>query len=312
MRQALLISAVIAILFPVILPAASTGSVPAARFDAGTISGLGIRNIGPARVSGRVSALTAVNKDGKTLIYLGAASGGVWKSEDGGTTFKPVFDKNPVQSIGAVALDPSNSDTVWVGTGESWTRNSVSIGDGIYKSTDGGETWANVGLKESERISKILIDPKNSNIVYVCAPGKLWSDSAERGVYKTEDGGKTWSQVLKGGNLSTGCSGLTMDPQNSQVLFAGLWDFRRQAWTFRSGGNGPDQPSGSGLFRSTDSGKTWSELKAGADGLPPKPYGRIAVEFAPSNNRIVYAFIEGVDSALYRSDDGGKTWDKRD
>lgn len=313
MKPALIVFALIAFILPGSLRAASPAtSVPAAQFDAGTVSGLGIRNIGPARVSGRISALTATGKNGKTLIYIGAASGGVWKSEDGGTTFQPVFDKNPVQSIGAVALDPSNSETVWVGTGESWTRNSVSIGDGVYKSTDGGESWNNVGLKESERISKILVDPKNGNVVYVCAPGKLWSDSAERGVYRTEDGGKTWSLVLKGSNLSTGCSGLTMDPQNSQVLFAGLWDFRRKGWSFRSGGDGPDAPSGSGLYRSADGGKSWTELNAGAGGLPAKPYGRIAVEFAPSNNQVVYAFIEAVDSALYRSDDGGRTWDKRD
>ena len=309
MKLALLLLAFVCLILPATLSAAAAPSV---HFDSGTISGLGVRNIGPARVSGRISALTAVGKDGKTLVYVGAASGGVWKSEDGGTTFEPVFDRNPVQSIGAITLDPSNSETVWVGTGESWTRNSVSAGDGVYKSTDGGESWQNVGLKESERISKILVDPRNGNNVYVCAPGKLWSDSADRGVYKTEDGGKSWSLALKGINLSTGCSGLTMDPQNPQVLFAGLWDFRRKGWTFRSGGEGPESPSGSGLYRTSDGGKTWTELKAGADGLPAKPYGRIAVEFAPSNHQIVYAFIEGVDSALYRSDDGGKTWDKRD
>jgi photosystem II stability/assembly factor-like uncharacterized protein len=284
----------------------------AARFDTGVISGLGIRNIGPSVPSGRVAAVTATNTGGKTLLYVGTASGGVWKSEDGGLSLKPVFDKESVQSIGAVTIDPKDPKVIWVGTGESWTRNSVSIGDGIYKSIDGGETWTNMGLKESERIVKILVDPKDSNIVYACVPGKLWSDSADRGLYKTSDGGKTWNQILKGGNLSTGCSGLSMDPQNSSVLFAGLWDFRRKGWTFRSGGDGPDAPSGSGLFHSTDGGKTWNELEAGKNGLPPKPYGRIEVEIAPSNNKIVYAFIEGVDSALFRSDDGGNTWDKRD
>jgi photosystem II stability/assembly factor-like uncharacterized protein len=287
-------------------------NLPPARFDSASISGLGVRNIGPAKVSGRVAAVAVTSLDGKTLIYVGSASGGVWKSEDGGTTFNPVFDKNTAQSIGAVSIDPSNPKTIWVGTGESWTRNSVSIGDGIYKSTDGGETWTNMGLKESERIAKILIDPKDSNTVYACVPGKLWSDSADRGLYKTTDGGKTWNLVLKGANPSTGCSSISMDPQNTQMLFAGTWDFRRKGWTFRSGGDGPNATSGSGLFRSTDAGKTWSELEPGKNGLPTKPFGRIEVEIAPSNRNVVYAFIENVDSALFRSDDGGKTWEKRD
>lgn len=284
----------------------------AARFDAGTISGLGARNIGSARMSGRIASIAATTVDGKTLIYVGSASGGVWKSDDGGTTFKPVFDTNPVQSIGAVALDPSNPRIVWVGTGETWTRNSVSVGDGIYKSIDAGETWTRMGLPASERISQIVVHPKTSDVVYACVPGRLWSDCADRGLYKTVDGGKTWSLILKGANLSTGCSSLAMDPRNPEVLYAGLWDFRRQGWTFRSGGNGPEAASGSGLFRSEDGGRTWTELEAGKNGLPPKPYGRIEVRFAPSNGQVVYAFIEGVDSALYRSGDGGKTWDKRD
>jgi photosystem II stability/assembly factor-like uncharacterized protein len=296
------------------IKAQTPGQAPAApaRFDAGTISGLGARNIGSARMSGRIAAIAATTVDGKTLIYVGTASGGVWKSDDDGTTFKPVFDKNPVQSIGTVAMDPSNPRTVWVGTGESWTRNSVSVGNGIYRSDDGGETWSNMGLAASERISEILVHPKNGNVVYACVPGRLWSDSADRGLYKTDDGGKTWSLILKGANLSTGCSSIAMDPQNPDVIYAGLWDFRRQGWTFRSGGDGPDAASGSGLYRSEDGGRNWTELEAGKNGLPSKPYGRIEVKFAPSNGKIVYAFIEGVDSALYRSDDGGRTWDKRD
>ncbi|MGH8042055.1 MAG: WD40/YVTN/BNR-like repeat-containing protein [Rudaea sp.] len=284
------------------------------RFDSGAISGLGVRNIGSAAMSGRVAALdAAAQKDGKTLIYVGAASGGVWKSTDSGTTFKPVFDKQPVQSIGAIAIDPSNNDTLWVGTGESWTRNSVSVGDGIYKSTDAGATWTHMGLENSERISKIIIDPHASDTVYACAPGKLWSDSADRGLYKTTDGGKHWNLILKGGNLSTGCSSISMDAQNSSVLFAGMWDFRRKGWTFRSGGESPTAKSDSGLYRTDNGGKTWTEITAAADkGFPDKPFGRIAVTIAPSNPQIVYAFIESTDSALYRSDDGGKSWDKRD
>jgi photosystem II stability/assembly factor-like uncharacterized protein len=283
----------------------------AAQPDQGVISGLGIRNIGSATMSGRISALAAARrKDGSLTIYAGAASGGVWKSTDGGTTFRPKFDKQPVQSIGAVALNPNNPDHVWVGTGEAWTRNSVSIGDGVYRSTDGGESWKNVGLPNSERIVKLSVDPRNGETVLACVTGKLWSDSTVRGVYRTTDGGKTWTQVLKGGNASTGCGGMSVDAKNPDVMFASLWDFRRKGWTFRSGGEGPDAPSGSGLYRSADGGKTWNEVTGG--GLPAKPYGRIAVAVAPSNSSVVYAFVEGVKGALFRSDDGGKTWDRRD
>jgi photosystem II stability/assembly factor-like uncharacterized protein len=279
--------------------------------DAATISGLGARNIGSAAMSGRIAAVAATVEGGKTLLYVGAASGGVWKSLDGGTTFKPVFDKQPVQSIGAIAIDPSDSKTVWVGTGEGWTRNSVSVGDGIYKSSDGGESWTNVGLPSSERITKIVVHPKNGSIVYACVPGKLWSDSTERGLYKTSDGGKTWALVLEGNNASTGCSGITMDPKNPDVLIAGLWDFRRKGWTFRSGGEGPTDASGSGMHRSIDGGKTWTSM-ATNKGLPAGPWGRVEVVIAPSNPKIVYALIESKASALFRSGDGGATWEQRD
>jgi photosystem II stability/assembly factor-like uncharacterized protein len=276
-------------------------------FDEGVISGLGVRNIGSATMSGRVSAVAARNVNGKTLIYVGAASGGVWKSEDGGTRFKPVFDKQGVQSIGAITIDPRHPNTVWVGTGETWTRNSVSVGDGIYKSTDAGETWSHLGLPESERIARILVHPKNSGVVYACATGKLWSDSSERGVYRTSDGGKSWSLILAhAGNGSTGCSSLTMDPKNPDVLFAGTWDFRRKGWTFRSGGDGPNAMSGSALLRTADGGKTWKTVEG--NGLPAHPWGRVEVAIAPSSSKRVYAFIESEHSALYRSDDGGVTW----
>jgi photosystem II stability/assembly factor-like uncharacterized protein len=288
---------------------------PAPKVDSETISGLGARNIGSAAMSGRISAIAGVNEGNRITLYVGAASGGVWKSTNGGTTYKPVFDKEPVQSIGAIAIDPTNPKVVWVGTGESWMRNSVSIGDGIYKTTDGGENWTNLGLKDSERIAKILIDPSNPNTVYACVPGRLWGDSDERGVYRTTDGGKSWTKVLKGLNLSTGCSMMSMDSKNPKTIYAGMWDFRRKGWTFRSGGDGETAPSGSRLFKSTDGGNTWNDLNAAtAKGLPPKPWGRIAVTVAPSMPNVVYALIEAVPplNALYRSNDGGATWEMRD
>src|SRR5207245_4060338 len=194
----------------------------------------------------------------------------VLKSHDDGTTCKPVFDKQPVQSIGAVEIDPKNPQTIWVGTGESWTRDSVSIGDGIYKSIDGGESWTRMGLQNTERITKIAIDPRNSDVVYACAPGRLWSDSPDRGLYKTTDGGKTWDLILTGPNLSTGCSTVAMDPKNPGVLFAGLWDCRRKGWTSRAGGDQPDRASASARFRSSDREPRWTGLR----GRGPKPGGR--------------------------------------
>jgi photosystem II stability/assembly factor-like uncharacterized protein len=297
------------------LASTAIAQTPAPRFDSETISGLGARNIGSATMSGRIAAIDAVQEGQRLTVYVGAASGGVWKSLNGGSTFKPVFDKQSVQSIGAITIDPKNPKVIWVGTGEAWTRNSTSIGDGVYKSTDGGENWTNMGLKDSERIAKILVDPSSTNTVYVCAPGKLWSDGDERGLYRTTDGGKTWARILKGPNASTGCSMISMDKQNPQTIYAGLWDFRRKGWTFRSGGEGPNAFSGSGLFRSTDGGASWTELdEKSAKGLPSKPWGRIAVAVAPSKPSTVYAFIEAEipKDGLYRSDDGGKTWRQLD
>ena len=288
------------------LPSLLTAQQPV-KFDAATISGLPARNIGSAAISGRIAAVDAVTEEGRLNVFVGSASGGVWKSVNGGTTFKPVFDREPVQSIGAVAIDRSNPRTVWVGTGESWVRNSVSVGDGVYKSTDGGENWTNVGLQDSEHIAKILIDPKDGNTVFVCATGHLWDDNLERGVYKTSDGGQTWKKVLGGANASTGCGFIAMSPQEPKTIFASLWDFRRQGWTFRSGG------PGSGLYRSTDGGEHWTELnESSGKGLPEKPWGRVAIAVAPAKPQVVYANIESKKSALYRSDDGGNSWTRLD
>ncbi len=199
------------------LPADAAYSQTGYKFDAATVSGLPARNIGSATMSGRVAAVDAIEQDGRITVFVGAASGGVWKSVNGGTTYKPVFDRESVQSIGAVAIDPSNPKTVWVGSGEAWMRNSVSVGDGVYKSTDGGENWTNVGLKDSEHIAKILVDPGNGDNVLVCAAGHLWDDNEERGVYKTTDGGKTWKKVLAGPNPSTGCGLLAMRRQEPKT-----------------------------------------------------------------------------------------------
>lgn len=287
---------------------ASSGSAQNYKFDAATVSGLPARNIGSATMSGRVAAVDAVEQDGRITVFVGAASGGVWKSVNGGTTYKPVFDRESVQSIGAVTIDPSNPKTVWVGTGEAWVRNSVSMGDGVYKSTDGGENWTNVGLKDSEHIAKILIDPSDGNNVVVCAMGHVWNDNDERGVYRTTDGGKTWKKVLAGANGSSGCALLAQSRQEPKTMYAAMWDFRRQAWTFRSGG------PGSGLFKSTDGGDHWSEIQdSNAKGLPPKPWGRVAIAVAPSKPQVVYANIEAEKGrGLYRSDDGGANWTKLD
>lgn len=266
------------------------------KIDSSTFGALEARSIGPAVMSGRIAALAANPKDSRVL-YAGAASGGLWKSTNGGTTFKPVFDRYP-QSIGAIAIDPQKPDTVWVGTGESWVRNSVSTGAGIYKSTDGGENWQLVGLPDSEHIAKIVVDPKRSDTVYVAALGKLWSSSEERGLFKTTDGGKTWKKILFV-DAGTGCSDVAIDPQETEVLYAGMWQFRRWPWTFKSGG------PGSGLYRSADGGQSWQRAK---EGLPEGELGRIAIAVAPSRPSTVYALVEAKKSALLRSDDAGRTW----
>jgi hypothetical protein len=247
--------------------------------ESDTISGLPIRAIGPAAMGGRIADIAAVREGGRLTIYVGSASGGVWKSVDAGTTFKPVFDKQPSLSIGSIAIDPQNSKTVWVGTGEAWVRNSVSVGDGIYKTTDGGENWQRMGLQDTERIARIIVDPKNSDVVYVAATGHLWNANEERGLFKTADGGKTWKKVLFV-NADTGCANIAMDPQDSNIIYAAMWQFRRRPYDFNSGG------PGSGLFRSNDGGATWKKL---TKDLPGGDLGRIGVAVARSRPNRVYA-----------------------
>ena len=267
--------------------------------DSDTFSGLSARPIGPAAMGGRIADIVAAQEGPRLTIYVGSASGGVWKSSDGGTTFKPVFDKQSALSIGSLAIDPSNPQTVWVGTGESWVRNSVSVGTGIYRSRDGGDTWENLGLTDSEHLSRIVIHPKDGNTVYACALGHLWNSNQERGVFKTTDGGKSWKKVLYR-DENTGCAEMVMDPQDPNILYAAMWDVRRQPFDFRSGG------PGSGLFKSTDGGATWRELRKG---LPEGNLGRIGLAIPASKNTRVYAVVEAKNhTALYRSDDSGETW----
>ena len=266
------------------------------KVDSDTFGGLEARSIGPAVMSGRVSAIDAVVGD-RLTIYVGAASGGVWKSDDGGVKFKPVFDKyNP--SIGDIRIDPKNPKTVWVGTGETWVRNSVSVGDGIYRSSDGGDSWQKLGLDKTERIARVAIDPADSSKVFACALGPLFNDSDERGVFVTKDAGKTWEKTLAGAP-DAGCADLSVDPKDGKVVYATLWQHRRKPDFFTSGG-----PK-SGLFKSTDGGATWRKL---TKGLPEGDLGRIAVAVSPAKSSVVYATVEAKKTGLYRSDDAGETW----
>ena len=261
---------------------------------------LSARQIGPAVMSGRISDMENHPTD-PMIIYAGSAGGGVWKSNDAGTTFYPIFDDH-AQSIGAVELDPNDpNNTIYVGTGEPWPRNSVSVGDGLYKSTDGGNNWKKIGLENSERIANIIVNPKNSNEIFVAVLGALWSDSNERGVYKSSDGGVTWENILYL-NESTGCADLAIDPSNPNILYASMWEFRRTGWSFNSGGDN------SALYKSTDGGKNWKKIH---NGFPEGKLGRLAIGVAKSNPNTLYTVIESEkneDKGLYKSIDGGENW----
>lgn len=261
---------------------------------------LSARHIGPALMSGRIIDLEA-HPENNRILYAGTAGGGVWKTTNGGVTFSPIFDEH-AQSIGVVAVDPTDPDnTIWVGTGEIWTRNSVSVGDGLYKSTDGGTTWSKKGFDKSERISAIEIHPENNQVMYVSVLGALWGDSEERGIYKSTDGGETWDKILYT-NQRTGASDLVMDPNDPNTLYASMWEFRRSPWGFESGGDN------SALYKSTDAGKNWKKIH---NGFPDGQLGRLAIAVAPSDSNILYTVVESENAdtnGLYRSDDAGQSW----
>lgn len=257
------------------------------------------RWLGPGTMSGRITAIEGVAKDGKT-IYVGTAGGGIWKTTNAGASFKPIFDRY-CQSIGALAIDPKNPKIIFAGTGESNMRNSVSIGNGLYKSTDGGDNWVKLGLEKTEHIAKVVINPRATNTIYVAAPGPLWSSSTDRGLYKSTDGGKTFEKILYSGP-DAGCADVAVDPEHPDTVYASTWEFRRKPYSFSSGG------TGSGMWKSTDGGKTWKELK---EGLPAKPFGRIAFALAPSAPQNMVAIVESTETGLYISADGGEHWKKQ-
>ncbi|MBB4211302.1 photosystem II stability/assembly factor-like uncharacterized protein [Rhodothalassium salexigens DSM 2132] len=278
---------------------AAGATAAAAELDMSLLDGLKARNVGPAGMSGRITDVAALKSD-PNVIYAGAATGGVWRSTNGGLTWEPIFDDQPVHSIGAVAVHPANSDVIWVGTGEGNLRNSVSYGNGVYKSIDGGETWTHVGLENSEHINRIAVHPTDPDIAYVAAQGTLWSDNEQRGVFKTTDGGETWTKVLYV-DQETGATDIKMDPSNPNKLFAAMWQFDRKPYEFTSGG------PGSGLYVSHDAGETWTRLTP-EDGIPEGDLGKAVFAIAPSDPDRVYALVEAEKSALIRSDNGGRDW----
>jgi photosystem II stability/assembly factor-like uncharacterized protein len=254
------------------------------------------RSIGPANMGGRVADVEGVAGN-PNIVYVASASGGLWKTVNGGVTWKPVFERQGTISIGDIALAPGNPDVVWVGTGESNVRNSVSFGDGVYKSTDGGKNWQHMGLRDTEHVSAIVINPQNPDIVYVGALGHAFAPNEQRGVFMTTDGGKTWTKTLYI-DREHGVSDLEIDPTNPNILYAGMWSFERKPWTHRSGSEK------GGLFKSIDAGRTWTRVTNGL----PKLLGRVGVRVAPSNPNVVYAIVESKEGTLYRSEDRGETF----
>jgi len=264
--------------------------------DASLLAGMKARSIGPAAMSGRIGAVASIPGD-PTTLWVGAASGGVWKSTDGGVRFEAVFDDQDVTSIGAIAIDPRTPEIVWVGTGEGNPRNSASVGRGVYRTKDGGRSWQKLGLDKTEHIHRIVLHPTDPNVAYVAALGSTWGDDEERGLFVTKDGGATWQKLLYV-DARTGCCDVQMDPRNPDKLFAGMWDHRRTAWDFKSGGKG------SGLYRSLDGGASWHKF-ASHEGIPDGELGRSSFAISASEPDVVYCLVEAQKNALLRSDDGG-------
>jgi photosystem II stability/assembly factor-like uncharacterized protein len=258
------------------------------------------RAIGPSGMSGRITAIDALWENPNT-IYLGAASGGVWKTENSGNSWKPIFDEQPIQNIGSIAIQQSNPSIIWVGTGEGNPRNSVNIGEGIYKSLDGGNTWKCMGLEKTRNIHRIIIDPNNPNVIYAGAIGNPYGIHKERGIFKTIDGGITWKQILYT-NDSSGIADMIIDPKNPNKIFAAMWQHHRTPWSFTSGGKG------SGFYVTYDAGNTWKKLGI-AEGLPSGDYGRIGITICKNMPNRIYALIESTKSGLYKTDDGGLKWE---
>ncbi|MFL5739671.1 MAG: WD40/YVTN/BNR-like repeat-containing protein [Flavisolibacter sp.] len=275
-------------------------SLSAQNISVSQLKALKPRNIGPAGMSGRITAIDVVNSN-QDIWYVCSASGGVWKTTNAGASWSPIFDEQPTLNMGSIAIQQSNPSVVWAGTGEGNPRNSLNIGDGIFKSMDGGKTWKRMGLEKTRNLHRIIIDPTNPNIVYAAAIGNPYAEHPERGVYKTTDGGETWNLVLHT-NDTSGCADLAMDPSNPNKLIANMWQHRRTPWSFKSGG------PGSGLYITVDGGKNWKKLGKD-DGLPTGNYGRIGIAFSHSMPSRVYAMIEATKNGLYRSDDGGFTWE---
>ena len=276
-------------------------SLSAQDFSTDILKDMKPRNIGPGGMSGRVTAIDVVTKNPE-IIYVGTASGGLWKSESGGVKWKPIFEKEATASIGAIAIQQSNPSVIWLGTGEGNPRNSLNGGYGVYRSLDAGKNWDLMGLENTRHIHRIIIDPTNPNIIYVGAIGSPWGEHKERGVYKTIDGGKTWNKILYA-TIKTGVGDMVMDPSNPNKLIVALWEHKRDPWFFNSGGEG------SGIFITHNGGETWEE-RTDKDGLPKGNLGRIGLAIAKNKPNIVYALIEAKKNALYKSDDGGFTFKK--